>query len=672
MNFPKTLADLLTISPDDTMAEAASLLINNAVESLEIRGPNGELMGMMDKTTLLKAASLGISPRTPVAHIINRMTGAFYLQSIASDGVPGSNVDFMSNSYEELMEENEELKDCLDSMYNPVISVDKNGHIKILNKSAQSLLGISAEEAQGCNITNVLHTSRLEDVLKTGEIQSTQKLFAHNKIFISNRSPIMQNGQITGAVAVLQDISELDNIVNELEYTKRLNRELDAIFESSFDGLYVTDGNGVTLRLNKGFERITGIPASKCIGRNMKDLVAEGIYSRSGTLMALEQKQRVTITLQVNTGQSVLVTSTPIFDDEGNIILVVTNARDVTELNGLQRKLEHVEGLSRFYQTELQQLKLQNSKQLVVNSNKMRELVKLVIRVASVDSTVLIQGESGVGKELIADIMYAKSGRKDGPFIKVNCGAIPENLLESELFGYDPGAFSGANKNGKAGLFELASGGVLFLDEIGDMPLNLQVKLLRAIQDMEICRVGGIKPIKLDLRIFAGTNRNLNEMVANGQFRQDLYYRLNVVPIHVPPLRDRKEDIPILSTYFLQMFNRKYHMNKRLTADVMGCFMDYDWPGNVRELENLIERVVVTTSQDTITNKDLPTWLAHSLPKDGMQQLVPLRCAVENAERQVLQYAFSLYKSTYDVAEALEVNQSTVVRKAAKYGIKRS
>jgi len=254
--------------------------------------------------------------------------------------------------------------------------------------------------------------------------------------------------------------------------------------------------------------------------------------------------------------KEVLATSNPIFDKEDKIILVVTNVRDITELNELQRKLEQVEELNRLYKTELQQLKLQNSRQLVMNSPKMKELLNMVMRVAKVDSTVLIQGESGVGKELIAEIIHSNSNRKFGPLIKVNCGAIPENLLESELFGYEAGAFTGANKTGKAGFFELAKGGVLFLDEIGELPLGLQVKLLRVLQDKEIVRVGGGQPIKVDCRILAATNRDLEEMISSNRFRSDLYYRLNVISLNIPPLRERKEEIPVLASYFLERLNK--------------------------------------------------------------------------------------------------------------------
>jgi len=327
-------------------------------------------------------------------------------------------------------------------------------------------------------------------------------------------------------------------------------------------------------------------------------------------------------------------------------------------------------------ENKVSSLKSTTPKQFVVHSKLMRDLVKMTIRVAKVESTVLIQGESGVGKELIADVIHANSNRNNGPLIKINCGAIPENLLESEFFGYEPGAFSGASRKGKVGLFELATGGILFLDEIGDMPLSLQVKLLRVLQDKEITRVGGIKPIKVDIRILTGTNRNLNEMINNRMFRQDLYYRLNVVPIHVPSLRERREDIPVLTSYFLDYFNRKYYANevdKKLDTEVIACFMKHDWPGNVRELENLIERLVVTTAHDHIVVEDLPMWLdSINHEPSGYQPNISLRSAVEETERKLLQYAFARYNSTYEVARVLEINQSTVVRKAAKYGITRS
>lgn len=570
-----------------------------------------------------------------------------------------------------ILEEKEKLEKCFDAAYNPIIVIDEARHICVFNKSAERLTGVQAANVLGYDIREIVGNNQLADVLKNGPSSSVVEIGRNG--FISNRNPIIKDGKIIGAIAILQDLSELNNVIKELEYSQHLQWELDAIFESSFDGLYITDGEGNTLRLNKGFERITGLSASQCIGRNMANLVKEGIYSRSGTLIALAERKRITTTLDTNTGKTVLVTSNPIFDEDDTIVMVVTDVCDITELNELQRKTEEKEEKKCLSNIDLSPVKISNTKQFIIHSREMRELINMTNRIALSDSTVLIQGESGVGKELIVEIIHVNSSRKNAPLIKVNCGAIPENLLESELFGYEAGSFTGANKSGKAGMFELAEKGILFLDEIADMPLNLQVKLLRALQEREICRVGGTKYLKVDIRVLAGTNRNLREMVDKGQFREDLYYRLNVVPIYVPALRERPDDIPALCYYFLDMYNQKYNMNKSLAPDIMRFFMDYNWPGNVRELQNFIERLIVTSTHDSISLHDLIHYSKHSdnlHPVDD--EIIPLRSAVEDTERRLIQKAFLRYKSTYEVAQVLGVNQSTVVRKAAKYGIVRT
>lgn len=554
----------------------------------------------------------------------------------------------------------------------PLIAIDALGNIQVFNKAMENLTNLKYDNVKNNNIIDVLGRRHLITVQESRKNESSLLITLNGQTMLSVRFPLISHGRVTGSIAVLIPIAEMDDIIKELDYSKHLSREIDAIFESSFDGLYITDGEANTLRLNKGFERITGLSAEQCIGRNMRDLVAQGIYSRSGTLMALKKRERIMTTLETNTGKTVLATSNPIFDADNNITLVVTDVCDITELIELQRKTEEAQEDS-VKTVNISPLELNSSRKFIVHSPQMRELVNMCNRVAATESNVLIQGESGVGKELIADLIHSYSNRKNGPLVKVNCGAIPENLLESELFGYETGAFTGASKDGKAGMFETASGGTLFLDEIGDLPLNLQVKLLRAIQEREIIRVGGVKAFKIDLRILAGTNRNLEEMVADGLFRQDLYYRLNVVPVYVPALRERPDDIQSLSHYFLDSFNEKYQMHKQLSPEIISCFMDYSWPGNVRELENFIERLVVTSNYDTITVADLLYCSEHFRRKNEFDEedIVPLRTAVENTERLLLQKAFLRYSSSYEVAKVLGVNQSTVIRKAARYGINR-
>ncbi|MDD3269706.1 MAG: sigma 54-interacting transcriptional regulator [Syntrophomonadaceae bacterium] len=682
---------ILPLKAKQTLGEVYRLFVDFELDASPVINDAGEPIGLITKNHLMEALAEPDSRQVKVDMVMQKHQEAicfedevpdiwkqkFICRPVLRDGQLVGMLyynDVLKALALGVEKEKEEIEATIDAVYNPVIEIDTDYKINIFNRQASKLLGIETEKARGANAHEILGGSEVLEALIHGSHNPlpSNKMVIGSRSFLPYRNNVMKKENIIGSVLVLREISEFEALVKESEYTKKLNRELDAIFESSFDGLYVTDGEANTLKLNKGFERITGITAEECMGRNMADLVEEGVFSRSGTLLALEKRERVTISLVARTGNEVLVTSNPIFDDAGNIILVVTNVRDITVLNGLQRKLEQVEGLTRFYMTELQQLKLQTSRQLVFNSSKMKELLNMVFRVTAVDSTVLIQGESGVGKELIAEIIHSSSYRKDGPLVKVNCGAIPENLLESELFGYEAGAFTGASKTGKIGLFEFAQGGVLFLDEIGDLPLNLQVKLLRVLQDKEINRVGGEQPIKVDIRILAGTNRNLVEMIANHQFRLDLYYRLNVIPIFVPPLRERREDIPVLANYFIEGFNQKYQMNKHLHKAVIDVLTEYEWPGNVRELENLMERLVVTSINNIINMQDLPASFKIPPAKaNSEQELIPLREAIENTERQLLINAFARYRSSYQVAEVLKVNQSTIIRKASKYGIRR-
>jgi len=573
---------------------------------------------------------------------------------------------------------NQELEAIIESSFDGLYVTDGEANTLRLNQGFERIMGITKEQCVGRNMADLVkdgvfsRSGTLVALEKGGRVTLDLVASTGKEALVTSTPIVDQEGKIIRVVTNVRDMTELNQLQRQLDMVQGLReREMEAVIESSFDGLYVTDGQANTLRLNQGFERIMGVTAAECVGRNMEELVERGIFSRSGTLLALDKKEPVTITLVSKTGKEALVTSNPIFDEDGNIVMVVTNVRDITELNELQRKLEHMEGLREWYETELQQLKLESSHQLVINSAKMKEVLNLVLRVAQVDSTVLVNGESGVGKELIAGIIHSHSNRKDGPFIKVNCGAIPDNLLESELFGYEAGAFTGASRKGKIGYFELAEGGVLFLDEIAELPLNLQVKLLRALQDHEIVRVGGGQPIKVDIRILAGTNRNLMEMVEKKQFRLDLFYRLNVIPIYVPPLRERRDDIPVLVKYFLNNLNNKYQMEKHVDQRVIERFMDYSWPGNVRELENLVERLAITSINDIITLRDLPVnMVTGSFEEKEPSRILPLRQALEKTERALLETAYQHYNSTYQVAKVLEVNQSTIVRKAAKYGLK--
>lgn len=383
--------------------------------------------------------------------------------------------------------------------------------------------------------------------------------------------------------------------IKELEKT---NRELSTIIENSYDGIYITDHEGVTLKTNTAIERITGIPKEYYIGKKVDALIKRGILKISVTDKVLKQRRTVSVVQENFSGNEILITGNPVFDEHGEIEKVVTNIRDLSDLNELQAELKKTNEANEKFKREIDRLKQRNNsvEGVVINNERMKIIYDMVDRIANVDATLLILGETGVGKDVFANYLYKRSSRsREGQFIKVNCGAIPPDLLESELFGYESGAFTGASRKGKPGMFELADNGILFLDEVGELPLTLQVKLLGVLQDKEFQRIGGITPKKVNVRVIAATNRNLKEMVSQGSFRDDLYYRLNVIPVIIPPLKERREDILPLIQMFLNKFNESYQLNKEFEPKLNDFFYTYDWPGNIRELSNLIERLVIIT-----------------------------------------------------------------------------
>jgi PAS domain S-box-containing protein len=481
------------------------------------------------------------------------------------------------------------------------------------------------------------------------------------------------------AIAVYQGIAEvemclpyliskktqlLETLQARLEKEKELNSENLAIIQCSFDGITVTDGKGNIVKVNPALEKLFGMKASELVGRNVGDLERERVIYPSATLLAIRQKKPVTFLQKLKSGKEVLATGNPVLDEEGNVVKVIVNIRDFSQLERMRDKLE--EGIGDVYiqEREMEDLKL------IARSPAILDLIDMAKKLAAVDSTILIYGESGTGKEVLTRLIHNSGARKNGPFVKINCGAIPENLMESELFGYETGAFTGAKRQGKPGLLEIANRGTVFLDEVGELPLSQQVKLLRVLQEKKIMRIGGTSPIDIDVRVIAATNRDLAEMVKKGDFRADLYYRLSVVPFKVPPLRERREDILPLAHYFLNRFNKKYGTQKAISERLKEILLQYNWPGNIRELENLMERLVVTAKGNFIEPKDLPRgFLSDESAGQSIEVkgILPLKKALEEVEKQLLLQAKERYNSTYKIAEMLEVNQSTIVRKLKKY-----
>ena len=436
-------------------------------------------------------------------------------------------------------------------------------------------------------------------------------------------------------------------------------------FEASYDGLHILDEFGNTLYINSACTRIEGISKAEALEKNIQQLIDEGVYSESVTLKVLETKEPVTIIQTVKNGNQVLATGTPIFKENGSIDKVIVNSRDITDLNNLRIELLAKE-------TELQNLKLEQGRysNIVANSAAMKKVMSIALTVSKVDSTVLLTGESGVGKDLIARFIHENSERSAGPFIKVDCSSIPETLIESELFGYVKGAFTGAEKTGKIGLLERAKGGTVFLDEIGEMPFSMQPKLMRAIQDREILPVGANETVKLDVRYISATNVNLLEQVNNKKFREDLYYRLNVVPLEIPPLRSRRADIPPLIMHLTQKINGRYGFQKKLSQEAYNMLLDYSWPGNVRQLENGIERLLVSTIDDIIDIENIPASLFIDAQDDSYEKKindVGYRELLSRYDYNILKKAIAQEGSVSLAAKKLGINVTTVRRKIKKY-----
>lgn len=457
-----------------------------------------------------------------------------------------------------------------------------------------------------------------------------------------------------------------------------------AMISSISDGIYITDSEGYCIAHNEPFLRITGIPIN-VVNRNVSSLVDDNFISESATMEVIRTRQRVSIITVFPSGCEALVTGNPAFDDAGNLINVVCEVRDLSELNSLKDDLKRSKQLNKQYREILVSCnpELNSGQQKIkVRDLKMQNILNELPRIGDSDATVLIYGESGVGKGLIASLLHEHSTRRTkGRFIKVDCSAIPSSLIESELFGYEGGAFTGARREGKAGLLDQGNYGTVFLDEIGELPLLLQVKLLSVLQDHKILRVGGTTPLSMDIRFVCATNRDLKKMVEEGTFRKDLYYRLNVIPLTIPPLRERKDDIFVLTLAFLKRFCQKYHRNMSFVPDAMDCLYEYSWPGNVRELENIVERLVVLGQSSLIKKVDLPEKIrrasqavvqtdTHS-SHPSEQKIISLKAAVAATERQWIEQAFHQFDHLGPAAQALGIDISTLLRKCKKLGIKR-
>jgi PAS domain S-box-containing protein len=458
--------------------------------------------------------------------------------------------------------------------------------------------------------------------------------------------------------------------------TREVESYFDEIMNVLSDGIYISDSSGMTLKVNSMYEKLTGLKREEMEGILVTDLINQGKYDVILNPEIVKTGEPKTAVQTTKLGRKVILNGYPVFDKEGRVALVVTFVRDVTVLSQLKVQIDSQQELINKLHLGVQHLSKKISP-LIVHCGKMLALLKMLDNIANTDATVLLLGETGVGKDLLARRIHENSQRRDGSFFKVDCTTIPENLIESELFGYEPGAFSGAGTRGKPGLVEMAANGTLFLDEIGELPYSMQGKLLRVLQDQEIMRVGSTRAKKVDVRIIAATNRNLEEAVRLGTFRVDLFYRLRVAVIDVPPLRERREDIPYLVRYFLDKYNNKYKKKIVFSTGIEEIFQNYKWPGNVREMEHLVQSLVVTIDKEILEEADLPQ---NMLAQEDQNSIILRPWAVNpgnrsldeimnEIEKVLLHKAIEVHGAISEVAKIFKVDRTTIYRKLKKHSL---
>ncbi|MDR1797425.1 MAG: sigma 54-interacting transcriptional regulator [Clostridiales Family XIII bacterium] len=465
----------------------------------------------------------------------------------------------------------------------------------------------------------------------------------------------------------------LSTLFPESDSIKSQNAFYKLMVEYLGEEVFVTDGKGVVIYANPASAALINIPITKLIGKSVKELIREGYIDMSSTMTVLEERRTVSVLQKLRTGKTVLTTSVPVFDeDRDKIIMVLTTSKDVDEINDMIYTIEQQQEILKIREEEIEGLRQDVFENIgfITNDEIMSSLKETLLRIAPLDVTVLIEGETGVGKDVAARAIHQFSGRRNKPYVKVNCGVIPESLAETELFGYEPGAFTGAEQGGKRGKIEIADGGTLFLDEIAELPLATQVKFLEFIQEGTFTRVGGNKVISVDVRIIAATNANLKDLCNSGQFRKDLYFRINVIPLHIPPLRERTGDVQSLVKYFIANLNTKYRSLKSISTPAMHLLLTYPWPGNVRELEHAVERIYVLTEGTRIEREMVQEVLEESrdlaYTTGAIDEFVlgggTLKETKQEFERRLVQRAYEITGSTYKAADLLKVDQSTVVR----------
>ncbi|MBS2969568.1 sigma 54-interacting transcriptional regulator [Metabacillus sp. KIGAM252] len=571
-----------------------------------------------------------------------------------------------------LKEQTGKYTTIFDSTNDGMIVIDANEDIILFNRVAENVTGHMRNQVLGKKIREVIPSTRLPEVLYSQESEYNQEQILDNGLkIITTRIPIMnEDGSLRGALSIFKDISDAVQLAEEITNLREIETMLTAIIQSSDEAISVVDEKGRGILVNPAYTRMTGLKEEDIIGLPATTDISEG---ESMHLRVLQTRRAVRgVRMKVgNSSKDVLVNVAPVIVD-GKLKGSVGVIHDVSEIKKLTAELNRARQIIRTLEAKYTFL------DIIGESEEMKLAIEQAKLGAKTPATVLLRGESGTGKELFAHAIHNESDRKYNKFIRVNCAAIAENLLESELFGYEEGAFSGAKRGGKTGFFEEANNGSIFLDEIGELSPQMQAKLLRVLQEKEIVRVGGTKPIPVNVRVIAATNIKIEKAMTEGAFREDLYYRLNRYPISIPPLRQRKGDIIPLCVHLIRKINQDYGKNiEEISSEAAQILHSHDWPGNVRELENILGRAMIfmLPSERCINAAHLPDFVsgkpAQSRAGIGLTQPeMTLSEAMERTEKDIIKA--TLQKFEYNrtrTAKSLGISLRSLYYKMEKYGI---
>lgn len=564
------------------------------------------------------------------------------------------------------------LEVILDAIHEGMVAIDRQGIVIQINPAAAEMLGTNKEQALGRPVGHVIPSSQLPRVLETGEAEINRQQALADKTVLTTRIPVRDSsGALIGAVAVFRNISEVRMLAEEVTNLKEIQSLLEAIFDATQDAISVVNTEGLGIMINPAYKRITGYSEADVIGKPATVDIAQGESAHLAVLATHKPVRNVQMKVG-NAKKDVLVDGAPITVND-QLVGSVAVIHDISEIKRLTEELDKAKQIIRTLEAKY------DFKDIIALSPEMIRVVEQASKAATTPATILLLGESGTGKELFAHAIHNSSQRKHNQFIRVNCAAIADSLMESELFGYSEGAFTGARRGGKKGLFEQASGGTIFLDEIGEVNLNVQAKLLRVLQEREIVRVGDAKSIPVNVRIIAATNVDLEEAVAAGKFREDLYYRIRVFPLYIPPLRERPEEVPALARHLLRKFNQEYgRVVEDIAPDALALLQEYPWPGNVRELENILGRAIINmrSNETWIRREHLPPFFPSNPRQIPAASTLTESCAttlgdaVADFERGYLRRVLDQHKGNKTkAASQLGISLRSLYYKIEKHGL---